>query len=975
MNSLPPRWTILAALVLALGAIAAARAAEPIRIGFLWHMHQPRYVPGESIFGADASFSFSVIDVHNGRFGPYTTWPDDAVSAGSSLPHLGAQVSFSGSLITNLNELESAGINGGMWSHWNAAYAASQSDLTTLGNRRLEMIGFAHHHALLPLLDERDIRKQIQLHKYIHALTFGSPYSKGIFPPETAFSTRIIPALAAEGIEWALVDNIHFDRACAGYPYTSASNLYPPNRADQINPNPEDSGGRWVQLQNLWAPSRVSVPFGYQPHLVQHIDPETGEITRITAVPAARYEGNEDGRGGYGAFLYDQVMDAYLPDNTDPDHPMFVMLHHDGDNFGGGSEAYYHHNFQNMIDWVSADPDYEVTTVQDYLDRFPVAPADIIHVEDGSWAGADNGDPEFKKWLGGDVGAGALSPDINSWAVLIAARNRVYTLDDATGGTTNTPGILFGTGSALDRAWGHLLEASASDYWYWDGTEVWDANVTTGSNLAVAQAEPALAALGNPDPTPPTMLVPQREPYNPGALEWGPDPEPTDFEVWTLVDDMSGVASVTLKWRTDADGLNPIASIQNETYAGGPEVGAWNSVPMTAAQVPTPAQSGTATRKAMRYGAMITGESEVLIDYFVEATDALGNTQRSGIGHVWVGDGTIDDGGDGGGNDRVSLSLDPPQAGEMVIVSYDANGSPLDGAATVLAHVGYNGWSIVQDPDTVMVDPDADGVWDAIIDIPTTATELNLAFNDSAGTWDNNNGADWTFAVEGGDPDAGFEIDGLLDAQAQPIADNNGIQLWAALDGTTLYVACTPAGSGQDRFLVLAQQPGAMTGAMWAKAGQVAQWDAFIGSENDNNYAAWFDASGATQLASGAVLEGTIDLQGELGSLPDAVHLAVLSYASADGSTLDMTNQVRWTLDADSDAEPDEFARVELCDLGPDPCCAADLSGDGVVSFPDVGLFLAAFAAGDLEADFTGDDAVSFPDVGAFLAAFAQRCP
>jgi hypothetical protein len=92
----------------------------------------------------------------------------------------------------------------------------------------------------------------------------------------------------------------------------------------------------------------------------------------MTAVPAARYEGNEDGRGGYGAFLYDQVMDAYLPDNDAADHPMFVLLHHDGDNFGGGSEGYYGHNFQNMVNWVQGDPDYDVSTVNDYLDRFPV---------------------------------------------------------------------------------------------------------------------------------------------------------------------------------------------------------------------------------------------------------------------------------------------------------------------------------------------------------------------------------------------------------------------------------------------------------------------------------------------------------------------------------------------------------------------------------------------------------------------------
>lgn len=55
--------------------------------------------------------------------------------------------------------------------------------------------------------------------------------------------------------------------------------------------------------------------------------------------------------------------------------------------------------------------------------------------------------------------------------------------------------------------------------------------------------------------------------------------------------------------------------------------------------------------------------------------------------------------------------------------------------------------------------------------------------------------------------------------------------------------------------------------------------------------------------------------------------------------------------------------------------CDADLNDDAVASFPDVGLFLAAFAAADPAADFTGDGSVGFPDVGAYLAAFAAGCP
>lgn len=949
---------------------AHSLAGEPTQVGFLWHMHQPRYVPGQSVFGADSFFSFSVPDVHNQRFGPYNTWPKDAIDSGSFLPYLGAQVSFSGSLIQNLNELETAGVNGGMWNNWDWAYRAAQNNTSILGNRRLEVVAFAHHHALLPLLDTRDIQMQIRLYKEIYAQTWQTGFSKGMFPPETAFSERIIPALVAEGIDWVLVDNIHFDRACIGYPHTNDSGLFPPNRADQQNPNPASTGGRWLQLNNLWAPSQVSVPFGYQPHLVQHVDPDTGAITQMTAVPAARYEGNEDGRGGYGAFLYDHVMDAYLTDNDDPQHPMYVVLHHDGDNFGGGSEGYYHHNFQNMVNWVSSDLDYEVTTTNDYLDRYPVATGDVIHVEDGSWAGADNGDAEFKKWLGGDTSAGAVSPDINSWAVLVAARNHVFTLDDVLNNAVNMTSVLNGTGSALDKAWHYLLESQASDYWYWDGTEVWDSNVTRGSNLANAQADAALGAMSFADTTGPTVFVPQRDPYNPGEVEWGPNPESSDFEVWTLAHDYSGMQSVTLKWRVDFDGSNPISSTQNEIYAGGNEVGEWNSQAMSSSIVPTPSGVIEATHKANRYGAMIAGQTNVLVDYYVEAIDTLGNIGRSEILHVWVGDGS----GSGGATD-ISVSPNPVIANQSVTVSYTPASGPLGGAGAIYMHYGFDAWATVISPDVQMIDGNGNGTYEATVSVASSAAALDIVFNDGGSIWDNNNGQDWHFVVEGGHSGGGFIIDGTLDKDAQLIGSNNGINLWADLDGDTLYIACTPAGNGEDRFLVIAQTPGAMQQAMWGKNGQVAAWDAFVGNENDNGWSGWFDNVGAVQLASGSVLEATLDLAGQYGTVPEQIHLAVLSYGSADGSTLTITNQVPFTLDGDGNAEPNEFAMIELCSMTDEGCCLGDFTGDGVLNFFDVSAFLGAFSSGDLAVDFTNDGVLNFFDVSAFLTAFSDGCP
>ena len=104
--------------------------------------------------------------------------------------------------------LESVGVNGGQWNNWEGAYKQAAQWDTSLGNPRLDLVNFGFNHPLMPLLDTRDIRMQIKLQKRVHEQTWGPnvPFSKGIFPPETAFSDRIIPALAAEGIDVEVID-------------------------------------------------------------------------------------------------------------------------------------------------------------------------------------------------------------------------------------------------------------------------------------------------------------------------------------------------------------------------------------------------------------------------------------------------------------------------------------------------------------------------------------------------------------------------------------------------------------------------------------------------------------------------------------------------------------------------------------------------------------------------------------------------
>jgi hypothetical protein len=49
--------------------------------------------------------------------------------------------------------------------------------------------------------------------------------------------------------------------------------------------------------------------------------------------------------------------------------------------------------------------------------------------------------------------------------------------------------------------------------------------------------------------------------------------------------------------------------------------------------------------------------------------------------------------------------------------------------------------------------------------VPSTATQLDVVFNDGASTWDNNGGQDWHFSVMGG-ASITWKMDGTLDAGA-----------------------------------------------------------------------------------------------------------------------------------------------------------------------------------------------------------------
>jgi len=842
--------------------------AEPIYISFLWHMHQPIYWPYESIVTTEARgvYDFSLYAVHDDRAGPYTGWPIDAVEAGmaasGSVPdHFGAQVSFSGSLMENLDHLKADG--DANFATWENRWITGRGYTTTLGNPRVEMVAFGHHHPIMPLIDPEVVARQIASHRAIFCDNLGCavPYSRGLFPPENGFALEAISGALAEGVEWVLVDNIHLQRACAGYPWNSGGSVVEPNPADQINPDP----GGWVSISGLWAPTQVSAPWSYQPHLAEHIDPATGESEKIIIVPTARYMGNEDSRGGFGALQYETVMSQLEAYNTDPNHPILIVLHHDGDNHGGGTDSYYHSNFDNFVDWLENNPTrFACTTIEDYLEMFPPDSSDLIHFEDGSWVGADAGDPEFHKWNADPYGS--YSSDRNSWASLVAAANRVATAHAIDSSDTHT-----------QQAWRYLLNGQSSDYFYWDGVDPWDSHGTRAANLATDEADLVIGT--GSDMVGPSVFPPQREPYNPGGNEWS-IAQPSDFDVWTLVYDVSGVAACTLKYRADSDGVNDPASDDNETYAGGSDVAAWQSVAMTGADLPASQTDPLPDHRARYWEGEIAGQQEVLLDYFVTAWDSLGNQTRSIINHVYVG---LAGGSPG---DTVAYWIpETPEAGDSIAIFYDPLAGALpDGTDPVSIHIGHSGWQDVIAPDPVMTYVAAIEYWKYVYNIPVGATAVDFVFTDGLGNWDNNNGADWHVTVTGGG--GGFVMDGNLDPGSAQIATGSGLDLWAAFDGTELYLATQAASSSDDRFLFVAQTPGGLQGAPWAKSGQVAGWDAYLANEGSNGYHAWFDKSGVAHSAAGTYLEGSLNLQGEFGAIPSSVWLAAASYGTADGGAL-----------------------------------------------------------------------------------------
>jgi hypothetical protein len=910
---------MLTSLLLSLAPLAAPAQDGAIHTTYLWHLHQPIYWPDQRRDGVEDEYevaweslqqkwagapnpenNLGEIFGKDDRVAAYQWRVRDSIQTMLWHPEAGAQVQYSGALTENVASLGDA-FQLGYSPSWSAPINEAEGWLTDGGTPRASIVNFAHHHALMPLQSERTQWLQIRMHqermKQVWGLQPGQ--AKGFFPPETSFSERMIPVLEELGIEWTFVANERLSRACPDFPVTLGSGgtmTDPPNRADQVNA----AGVNWWSkfIDRGCSPTNAA-PFAYRPHRARYVDPETGEVSEVVVVPTAQAISWDDGYGQIGP----GALSGIAPFN-DPSRPMLVVLAHDGDNAWGGGYSYYQEAVPNFVS-AAASAGYVPSTVDRYLQKHPVPADDVVKVEDGSWVNADSdfGSPQFTNWLWYLLDADGKPDPIGGWhnkareyAIFTATENRLRTAEDLGGGpqATRIDHVLdprSGT-TAVERGWHYYLASMDSGNVYYGTPLDMEVKGTVGCNEATQQVAGSLAALSpSADPTEPTVFVPQRFPYNPGETNFGaPYGYQTfvndgSFVVWTFAYDVSGIQSATLRYRVDADGVNPLDDHANELYGGGPGVGGWVDLAMSIRDFPAGNVYGWGGLEAYaleqpahiakHLSAEVPPTLESLIDYYVEVVDIAGNVARTAIQHVWVGDAAGQTGG--GGSTSVTVDPDPIAQGAPARITYDPAGGPLATADAVWLHVGFDGWADGSVQHLPMTAGPA-ATWYLDLQVPSGVNAVDVAFNDTpsgqGGTWDNNGGADWHFeTVEPSGPPAPL------------VADLTAIDVEAVTGrpGPTLDLALA-SGDGQPHaFGAAAVAPGAFR--VGVKLANLAAGFAPPGLATfEAPTAAWIELSAESGEVAGS---GSFELSLKLDTshLPLGLHESLLVVTNESGSS------------------------------------------------------------------------------------------
>jgi hypothetical protein len=852
-------------------------ADTSVHVGIHRHLHQPNYWgepattagrPNQSQYGQDSQ---ALKDANQAYYGDTIQHPEVLLVGGNdsvfgnndkqqayqanikksigamTSADAGMTISYSGALQRNLwsfGRYSQAGYTPG----WNADNVTAYGWKTSGGvNSRAQVLGQTYHHAFTPLLPESALRKEIEMQKERTRKSWGlasdlSDQPKGFWPIELAFSQHLIPILVEYGYQWVMIPNSHLARTCPNYmdalaqPNPGAElKADPPNRADQLGPT--------VPLNQWYGANRDTygnvfpVPFAYQLHKAKYVNPTTGAETKMTVVPQCDYHGYQS---GYGTVGWDHI-DGKIAQHNDPNQPALVMLTNDGENFWGGGNSFWNEFAPNFMNEAPSHGKKAIT-IGDFVAAHPAPENDVVHVEDGSWLAADQGSPQFYRWLEPPRRISGINwadpnsifdlengwhSDMRNWAVMLAGVNHCETaeqiFEDGGGqvlswrieepyqdnGTSNNP-------NAAEQAWHFLLWGFDSGFMYFGDTLDDEVKHTVAANRAISIAASVIGD-ASADDTPPVVFKPQRFPWNPGGKGKGQylgglttggatvgfttPPWSSDFYIWTLVYDVSGIQNITLKIRVDADGANPLNDNANETYAGGTGVGSWISIPMTRRSMPKNDPTGNANlnffvlpNQISDYcWAKVTGYRGALLDYYVESTDSRGNLAKSDIQHVYV----EDDGTTGEVQPSATFTPATPSDCAPITVNFNAATSVLATASTVNAfyHFSTNTNDWVTSAMT-RTSTNAFSLTFATNQIPNNAPQLEVAFNDGV-NWESNGGANWKVAIRDceapafsngvslnpGIPTAGQSVTVTYDPTGRPLSAATSVNIHYGYNG------------------------------------------------------------------------------------------------------------------------------------------------------------------------------------------------
>jgi hypothetical protein len=756
-----------------IGFVSESQANGNVHVTRFWHNHQPVYWPewmgdgGEPDRGQLAWDSIQKKPFQNyGGLSPRNNPENDlgnifglddrrnAYQGGpsSSLGTFsggGFAMSYSGALMDNVRQLGGGG-HLGYGNNWNDGNTFRRQE------GRLDLVGFTHHHSLGPLLPKEVFRKEIQIFKQAWWKAWsgnsdGSDHSRGFFPTEMAYSRDLIDVLVDEGYEWVIVASHHISRTSPSYNDRAnpegSFNIYssPPNRADQVGPRIDNPSQWWYSEPNPGNAAWNVAPYAYQLHKVQYVNPDTGDIKEMIAVPS---DDVLSYRFGYANEGIGKINDHISPHATDPNRPVIVMPSTDGDNaWGGGSSSWMEATPQFFND--SANAGYVKTMPGAFVDQFKQH-APVSHVEEGAWIFPESGygSPYFLKWIEpplvnpgigatnrypgtiADMETPGYSLKFFSYAPLMAGANWVITAEQILrdqGGevrpwVVHAPygvgGGEFGDRNDVELAWHIYLRGLDSGFNYYGGLGNDDeVKPSLATKRAVDRLRDFMSTRMHLDQTGPTALKPQRFPYNPGAYTFGwfnripggderfLKPMPSEFYIWTHVYDVSGVETVNLKIRRDKDGVRSLANTHNETYAGGSDVEDWITIPMTRRELPnTRTELNTAANNGeidfFVYDPAFQPTTGIeLADYYFARIDEMslpgfrGNLfdyyvesidTRGNVSRSEIQHVWVEDDGQGGPPPAtVSFGTDPRDCAPLT-VTYTANQGPLEGVSPVV---------------------------------------------------------------------------------------------------------------------------------------------------------------------------------------------------------------------------------------------------------------------------------------------------